>query len=62
MCQSLVSHSHILIARSDAGTTTCSGFPGSLGNEALDAQTWAEWGVDCECKYISSELFNEFVA
>jgi len=30
----------------DAGTRTCAGYPGSLGTEALDAQTWAEWGVD----------------
>ncbi|KAJ8468688.1 hypothetical protein ONZ51_g9486 [Trametes cubensis] len=31
---------------SDAGTATCAGFPGSLGNELLDATTFAEWGVD----------------
>jgi alpha-galactosidase len=30
----------------DAGTKTCAGYPASLGNEELDAQTWAEWGVD----------------
>ncbi|HTV24400.1 MAG TPA: NPCBM/NEW2 domain-containing protein, partial [Polyangiaceae bacterium] len=30
----------------DAGTRTCAGYPGSLGNEELDAQTWADWGVD----------------
>jgi alpha-galactosidase len=30
----------------DAGTRTCAGFPGSLGLEDLDAQTWADWGVD----------------
>jgi alpha-galactosidase len=30
----------------DAGTRTCAGYPGSLGTEALDAQTWAAWGVD----------------
>jgi alpha-galactosidase len=30
----------------DAGTRTCAGYPGSLGNEAIDAQTWAGWGVD----------------
>src|SRR5262245_44174118 len=30
----------------DAGTKTCAGFPGSLGKEKLDAQTWADWGVD----------------
>jgi alpha-galactosidase len=30
----------------DAGTKTCAGYPGSLGVEQLDAQTWADWGVD----------------
>jgi alpha-galactosidase len=30
----------------DAGTKTCAGYPGSLGTEVLDAQTWAGWGVD----------------
>jgi alpha-galactosidase len=30
----------------DAGTKTCAGYPGSLGHEKLDAQTWADWGVD----------------
>lgn len=30
----------------DAGTKTCGGYPGSLGSEKLDAQTWADWGVD----------------
>jgi len=30
----------------DAGTATCQGFPGSLGNEARDAKRFAEWGVD----------------
>ena len=30
----------------DAGTKTCAGYPGSLGKEELDAQTWADWGVD----------------
>ncbi|KAI0665930.1 glycoside hydrolase [Trametes maxima] len=31
---------------SDAGTQTCAGYPGSLGNEALDAETFSEWGID----------------
>ncbi|KAL4458746.1 hypothetical protein ABPG75_013611 [Micractinium tetrahymenae] len=31
---------------SDAGSHTCAGFPGSRGYEAVDAQTWADWGVD----------------
>jgi alpha-galactosidase len=30
----------------DAGTQTCAGYPGSLGHEETDAQTWADWGVD----------------
>jgi alpha-galactosidase len=30
----------------DAGTLTCAGYPGSLGKESLDAQTFADWGVD----------------
>lgn len=33
---------------SDAGTATCAGYPGSLGYEAIDAQTFAEWGIDCK--------------
>ncbi|KAB5594876.1 hypothetical protein CTheo_1691 [Ceratobasidium theobromae] len=31
---------------SDAGTLTCAGYPGSLGYETIDAQTFAEWGID----------------
>ncbi|QDS77633.1 hypothetical protein FKW77_002637 [Venturia effusa] len=31
---------------SSAGTTTCAGYPASLDHEELDAQTWADWGVD----------------
>jgi len=31
---------------SDAGTSTCAGYPGSLGHETTDVQTWASWGVD----------------
>ncbi|XP_033631503.1 alpha-N-acetylgalactosaminidase-like isoform X2 [Asterias rubens] len=30
----------------DYGTKTCSGFPGSWGHFELDAQTFADWGVD----------------
>jgi alpha-galactosidase len=30
----------------DAGTNTCAGFPGSLGHETTDADTFASWGVD----------------
>jgi alpha-galactosidase len=31
---------------SEAGTTTCAGYPGSLGHEAADARTFASWGID----------------
>jgi alpha-galactosidase len=31
---------------SDAGNETCAGRPGSYGYEKLDAQTYADWGVD----------------
>jgi hypothetical protein len=30
-----------------AGLTTCAGYPASLGYEDIDAQTFAEWGIDC---------------
>jgi len=30
----------------DAGTTTCAGYPGSLGHETTDARSFADWGVD----------------
>ncbi|ADJ49531.1 alpha-galactosidase [Amycolatopsis mediterranei S699] len=31
---------------SSAGTTTCQGYPASLGNEQRDANLWASWGID----------------
>lgn len=31
---------------SSAGTKTCAGYPASIGRESIDAQTWAEWGID----------------
>ena len=31
---------------SDAGTGTCQKRPGSKDHEAIDARTYAEWGVD----------------
>jgi alpha-galactosidase len=31
---------------SSAGTNTCAGYPASLGFEDIDAQTWADWGID----------------
>jgi alpha-galactosidase len=30
----------------DRGTQTCAGYPGSFGFEAVDAKTFADWGVD----------------
>jgi len=38
---------------SDAGDTTFGGYAGSLEHEALDARTFADWGIDCE--YYESE-------
>ncbi|KAG5639099.1 hypothetical protein H0H81_006688 [Sphagnurus paluster] len=35
-----------VISRSDAGTNTCAGYPGSLGYEEIDAATFNEWGID----------------
>ncbi|GKZ33507.1 hypothetical protein AbraIFM66950_003409 [Aspergillus brasiliensis] len=32
---------------SSAGLTTCAGYPASLGYEEIDAQSFAEWGIDC---------------
>lgn len=29
-----------------AGTTTCAGYPGSIGHEKQDAETFAKWGID----------------
>ncbi|HEY9248698.1 MAG TPA: NPCBM/NEW2 domain-containing protein [Rariglobus sp.] len=40
---------------SSPGVTTCASYPGSYGHEEIDAETWAEWGVDfvkydtCSC-------------
>lgn len=31
---------------SSAGATTCAGYPGSYNFESIDAQTYAEWGID----------------
>ena len=28
------------------GIETCKGYPGSLGKEAIDAQTLSDWGID----------------
>ena len=46
----VVAHVHSLGLRigiyEDAGVKTCAGFPGSLGHERVDAQTFADWGID----------------
>lgn len=31
---------------SDVGYKTCAGRPGGFGYEAIDAKTYADWGVD----------------
>lgn len=41
---------------SDAGKYTCGGYAGSLGHETVDAQTFANWGIDY-LKY--DNCFNE---
>lgn len=33
--------------RLGAGYETCAGYPASLGYETVDAQAFAEWGIDC---------------
>lgn len=44
---------------SDAGATTCAGYPGSRGYEYQDARTYASWGIDylkydwCDTKNLS---------
>ncbi|KAL0588736.1 Alpha-galactosidase A [Plecturocebus cupreus] len=44
----------------DVGNKTCSGFPGSFGYYDIDAQTFADWGVDllkfdgCYCDSLES--------
>ena len=30
----------------DVGTKTCAGYPGSWQHEDVDAQTFAQWGID----------------
>ena len=30
----------------DNGSQTCGGYPGTLGHIKIDAETFAEWGVD----------------
>ena len=45
---------------SSPGPKTCAGFEGSLGHEAQDAKTYADWGVD----YLKYDLcsFNDLMA
>lgn len=43
---------------SDAGIYDCAFFPGSWGNEELDAQTYAEWGID----YLKYDNCGQFQA
>jgi len=50
----------------DAGTMTCAKFPGSLGHEELDAQTFADWGVDYlkydNCNNAGSTTTEQYIA
>jgi alpha-galactosidase len=50
----------------DAGTATCAGFPGSLGKEGIDAQTFADWGIDYlkydNCNNAGSSTKEQYVA
>lgn len=43
---------------SDAGTLTCGGYPASFGYEQIDADTFAEWGVDY-LKYDNCQRVNQ---
>ncbi|XP_078067333.1 alpha-galactosidase A [Mustelus asterias] len=47
----------------DVGTYTCAGYPGSYGYYELDAETFADWGVDLlkfdGCNFISLDLLIE---
>ncbi|HEU0207027.1 MAG TPA: glycoside hydrolase family 27 protein [Pseudolysinimonas sp.] len=50
----------------DAGTETCAGFPGSLGHEQVDAQTFARWGVDTlkydNCNHAGRSSTRQYIA
>lgn len=37
---------HLVTIQSDAGIYDCDFYPGSYGNEELDAATYASWGID----------------
>ncbi|XP_048400862.1 alpha-galactosidase A isoform X2 [Stegostoma tigrinum] len=47
----------------DVGTNTCAGYPGSYGYYELDAQTFADWGVDLlkfdGCNFINLDIMIE---
>jgi len=43
---------------SSPGSKSCAGYPGSLGYEQIDAETWAAWGVDY-LKYDYCYYFEE---
>ena len=49
----------------DAGTATCAGYPGSLGHERIDAQTFADWDVDYlkydNCNNAGSTTKEEYI-
>lgn len=36
----------LVACTSDILQFTCAGYPGNLGHEKIDAQTFADWGVD----------------
>jgi alpha-galactosidase len=46
---------------SSPGPKTCAGFEGSLGHEELDAQTYADWGIDY-LKYDYCSFRGDFAA
>ncbi|MGA8117462.1 MAG: NPCBM/NEW2 domain-containing protein [Actinocatenispora sp.] len=50
----------------DAGTETCAGYPGSLGHEKIDAQDFADWGVDYlkydNCNNAGQTSHDQYVA
>lgn len=49
----------------DAGTATCAGYPGSLGHERTDAQTFSDWGVDYlkydNCNHRGSTTTQQYI-
>lgn len=41
---------------SSAGKTTCKKYPASLGYELIDAETWAEWQIDCLFSHLLTRI------